>query len=413
MVMPNWGGADHANSAVSVLFENNFFTRFRICWGPAVGVKLMDGPITLYGAPFSLYTGRARSYLIKADIDYREEPHASPHFYESVLPKAGGRRGMPTIEFPDGNVIRDGVAIIDHFEKLNRREYSPKTPKQQVVSLLLDVIGAEGMLRPCMHYRWNFDQDNDEFLKFHFGTIYEGENAEQAAIERMHFIKTEVNPAWGVTPENYELIESLHVQSLKILNAHFSDYPYFLGGRPCIGDFGMMAPLYGHLGRDPAPLHLMQTHAVRLYRWRERMNRPEPDIGEFSDKSENYLPDDKVPQTLIEVLKHFAIDFIPESRAACETVNIWLDNNKNIEAGTEVPRDVGLCNFEIFDASMRAESQPFRFYLMNRIQDFYEDLSGQEQVEVAEMLAACDMSEVLEMKLTRDIGRANNLEVWL
>ena len=34
-------------------------------------------PITLYGGAFSLYTGRARSYLIKEGIAYREEPHSS------------------------------------------------------------------------------------------------------------------------------------------------------------------------------------------------------------------------------------------------------------------------------------------------------------------------------------------------
>ena len=106
--------------------------------------------ITLYGAPLSLWTGRARSYLIKAGIDYREEPHASEHFYEVVLPKAGGRRGIPTIELPNGDVIRDGVAIVDHFEKLNGEAFSPTTPKQLIVSGLLDVIGAEGMLRPCI-----------------------------------------------------------------------------------------------------------------------------------------------------------------------------------------------------------------------------------------------------------------------
>ena len=63
-----------------------------------------------------------------------------------------------------------------------------------------------------------------------------------------------------------------------------------------------IAPLYGHLGRDPAPLNLMQTHAVRLFRWVERMNRPEPDVGEFKKlvalKNEelDYLPNDEVPQ---------------------------------------------------------------------------------------------------------------------
>ena len=63
---------------------------------------------------------------------------------------------MPTIEFNDGTVIRDGVAILDYFEQLNDYEYSPRPPKQKIVSLLLDVIGAEGLLRPAMHYRWNY-----------------------------------------------------------------------------------------------------------------------------------------------------------------------------------------------------------------------------------------------------------------
>ncbi|MCY3640385.1 MAG: glutathione S-transferase N-terminal domain-containing protein [Gammaproteobacteria bacterium] len=370
-------------------------------------------PITLYGAPFSLYTGRTRSYFIKAGIDYREEPHASPHFYESVLPKAGGRRGIPTIEFPDGSVIRDGVAIIDHFERLNGGTFSPSTPKQRIVSRLLDAIGAEGLLRPCMHYRWNFDQDNDEFLRFHFQTIYSGDDVNQAAAERMQFIKEEVNPAWGVTPDNYELIEGLHQGTLQTLNAHFSNHPYFLGGKPCIGDFGMMAPLYGHLGRDPKPLSLMQTQAVRLFRWVERMNRSEPDAGEFANKDYAYLGNDEVPDTLIHALKHFAIDYVPETRAACACINQWLDENADVPVGTEVERGVGMCSFEIQGMPLSTIAQPFRFYVLKRVQDEFDALDGQSRDNAAELLAACDMEEVLDFRLTRGIGRANNLEVWL
>lgn len=370
-------------------------------------------PITLYGAPFSLYTGRARSYLIKAGIDYREEPHASEHFYQTVLPKAGGRRGIPTIEFPNGDVIRDGVAIIDHFEAGSGEQFSPDTPKQRIVSRLLDALGAEGFLRPCMHYRWNFDQDNKDFLQFHFQTIYSGDNAAQAARERMQFIKETVNPAWGVTPENYDLIEALHLDTIKILNAHFAQYPYFLGGKPSIGDFGMMAPLYGHLGRDPKPLSLMQLHGVRLFRWVERMNRPEPDVGEFADKTPEYLSDDEVPQTLIAALKHFAIDFIPESRAACDTINRWLAANPDITPLTEVERGVGMCEFEVQGRQLSGESQPFRFYVLKRVQDEYDALGASDKAEVAAMLDSCDMLPVLDMKLSRQIGRHNNLEVWL
>ena len=370
-------------------------------------------PIVLYGAPFSLFTGRARSYLIKAGIDYREEPHASEHFYDTVLPKAGNRRGIPTIEFANGDVIRDGVAIIDHFEALNEGGFSPRTPKQTIVSQILDVMGAEGMLRPCMHYRWNFDNDNDDFMQFHFQTIFSGEDVEQAAKDRMAFIKREVNPAWGVSPENHQFIESYHLTTLRKLNAHFAEYPYFLGGKPCRGDFGMMAPLYGHLGRDPAPLALMQKHAVRLFRWTERMNRPEPDVGEFANKDANYLPHDEVPATLIDALKHFATDLVPESRAACAVINQWLAANPDMPVGTEVARGVGPCQFCVGDSVISTEAQPFRFYLLKRIQDAFAAMSEADQSEVTQMLAACDMSELLELKLTRDIGRANNLEVWV
>ena len=267
-------------------------------------------PITLYGGAFSLYTGRARSYLIKEGIAYREEPHSSDHFYNVVLPKAGGRRGIPTIEFSNGDVIRDGIAIIDHYENLNGGTSAPKTPKQNILSLLFDVIGAEGMLRPCMHYRFNQGEEEGDFLTFHFSTVYPEKDG---AKNRIAFIKREVLPAWGVTPNTEELIETMHLKTLKTLNAHFSEYPYLFGGKPSIGDFGMIAPLYGHLGRDPVPLSLMQINAPRLFRWVERMNRLEPDIGEFENRSTTYLDNDEIPETLIDILKHFAIDFIPES----------------------------------------------------------------------------------------------------
>ena len=76
--------------------------------------------ITLYGSSLSLFTGRARSYLIKSGLAYRETLPVSEHYTERVLPKMGGRRSVPVIETEGGEVIRDGAAIIDHYEELNR-----------------------------------------------------------------------------------------------------------------------------------------------------------------------------------------------------------------------------------------------------------------------------------------------------
>ena len=83
---------------------------------------------------------------------------------------------MPVIETETGEVIRDGAAIIDHYEEKNGQRFSPSTPKQRTLSLLFDVIGAEGLLRPAMHYRWNFPEENLEFLRFHFSVLHPSAN---------------------------------------------------------------------------------------------------------------------------------------------------------------------------------------------------------------------------------------------
>jgi len=214
-------------------------------------------------------------------------------------------------------------------------------------------------------------------------------------------------------PETFEVVETLYRELLQKLDVHFSNQPYLLGGRPCIGDFGMIAPLYGHLGRDPKPLSLMQAHAIRVFRWVERMNRPEPDIGEFEVQSGEYLPGDETPDSLVDVLKHLAIDFVPETRAACTCINEWIDQQDELAPGTQVERGVGLGSFELRGATVNALAQPFRFYLLKRVQDEFDSLGEQDRNSIADLLSACDMAEVLDLKLTREIGRASNLEVWL
>ena len=369
-------------------------------------------PIILYGSPMSLYTGRARSYLIKAGLPYRERPTTSAHFLDTVLPKAGGRRSLPTVELADGTVIRDGVAIVDHFEAESGHTFSPTTPKQRIVSRLFDAIGAEGLLRPAMHYRWDFEE-NREFLRFHFRTIFP-EGGTPSAEKRMAMIQEIVNPSWGVVPETIDAIESLYEGLLDRLQAHFAQFPYLLGGKPSIGDFGMMAPLYGHLGRDPHPRTLMQTRAWHAFRWVERMNRPEPDIGEFEDQSTDYLPDDRIPDTLVEVLRHLAIDYVPETRAACDSINRWLEGNQDMAPGTTAERGVGTpAEFALEGTTVAVLAQPFRFHVLRRVQDEFEALADSERRETLALLTDCGMAEVLDMKLNRAIGRKDNLEVWL
>ena len=299
--------------------------------------------ITLYGTPLSLYTGRARSYLIKAGLAYRETTPTSTYYRDSVLPKAGERQGMPTIETAEGLVIRDGAAIIDHFEEIAGHTFSPTTPRQRILSRVFDVIGAEGLLRPAMHYRWNFPEENLGFLKFHFESVMppgpnRAKNSEAAA-DRMRAACM----GFGVVPDTMELVETLHAELLTKLDQHFSMFPYLLGGRPCIGDFGLIAPLYGHLGRDPKPLSLMQAKAIRLFRWVERMNRPEPDVGEFDNQEDQYLPDDQIPETNLRTQRSTTERIVSGSRLSTASA---LSSKNESSSGSPIKA--------VFTTSLRA-----------------------------------------------------------
>ena len=97
------------------------------------------------------------------------------------------------------------------------------------------------------------DAENKSFVHSNFLITFASATDSKNAAVAMRYVKEKLTPAWGVVPETYELIESLYLTALEKFDLHFSKHPYFLGGKPCIGDFGMMSPLFGHLGRDPKP----------------------------------------------------------------------------------------------------------------------------------------------------------------
>ena len=368
----------------------------------------------LYAITHSLYSGRARAYLIKQGIPFQELSTGHESFKAEVLPR-GKLATIPTLVTPEGEVIRDGAAIIEHFEEANGRPSRPPGPRQQIVSALFDVIGTDGLLRPAMHYRWNFPEENLEFVRYHFfysqRDLPQREDKTEYMMDRMRYAAM----IFGVTEETQPLVEALYLDYLDTLNAHFEQYPYLLGWRPCVGDFGLLAPMYAHLGRDPFPARLMQQRAPRVYRWVERMNRADQDAPEFFDAGTDFLADDEVPDTLLAVLRILAEDFVPETRAAAAAINASLAEQQP-EPGTpavgRLAKPVGNAEFTLRGQTVSALAQPYRFYLLQRVHALYIGLDPSERTSVDEMLAACGMEDILSITLDRQIGRADNLEVW-
>ena len=139
---------------------------------------------------------------------------------------------------------------------------------------MFELFGGEGLLRPAMHYRWNFDEQNLAFITSEFAlALPQALHAERpnrcsctaaAGCARRPLV-------FGVTPESQPLIETAFHEWLDLFEAHLVDHPYLLGNRPTIGDYGLIAAMWAHLYRDPAPTMLIKQRAPRVGRWVERM----------------------------------------------------------------------------------------------------------------------------------------------
>jgi len=78
--------------------------------------NLAQGKLILWGANWSLYTAKARSYLIKKGIDHVEINPSHPHFAKHVQAKIG-HFTVPVLEYPDGEIIADSTDILYQLEE--------------------------------------------------------------------------------------------------------------------------------------------------------------------------------------------------------------------------------------------------------------------------------------------------------
>ena len=97
----------------------------------------------------------------------------------------------------------------------------------------------------------------------------------------------------------------------------------------------------------------------------------------------------------------------------CALISRMLSRTNAVAPGAVCERNTGgKAVFEVEGVTFEAAAQPFRFYVLKRVQDEYDALTGANRDSVDALLTRCKLRDVLDIRLTRDIGRANNLEVW-
>lgn len=379
----------------------------------------MTASYRLLGMPGSLYTAKARSYLRKQRLDVEELPVGHPDF--APISRQVGRFIMPIVEAPDGTIVQDGAAIIDHVERAGtaRRSAYPTTPLHHAISRIVELFGGEGLLRPAMHYRWNFDAENLGFLRRDFvaGLNPRADQATgDATFAMASGLMRRAGASFGVSDATIPAIEAHYAELLALLDAHFCNHPYLLGGAPTIGDYGLVGPLYAHLARDPAPARLMAQTARAVLRWTERMNAPDAMLDGLR-ADEALFEEDAVPDTIVALLRFIAADFLPELAGHIGFANDWLMARPGLEAGTNgldnpAQRGIGMATVVWRGHELRTAVLPYRFWLLQRVQDFVDRLGGDDQARVMALLGDTGLATLITMRTVRRVERVNHLEVW-
>lgn len=376
----------------------------------------------LYGAPGSLHTAKARSYLIKQGISFENRAAGEAHFRDEIV-SAVGRWIIPVVESPDGSLIQDGSDIIQHFETAGPSRYpaSPQTPRHRLISQIFELFGAEGLLRPAMHYRWNFDEENRTFLEQDFASalapIGSSDLVRAQVFESASSRMRKAMAALGVVADSIPAVEASYREFLSLLNAHLANSPYLLGGRPTLGDYALTAPLYAHLARDPKPAGLMKATAHRVWRWTERMNAPGLDSGEYGAPTPELFADDAVPASLLTLLRFVAEDYLPEIQAHVTFTNDWLSERPEIETGSSgLPRTqdrhIGFVPLIWRGVEIKVAVMPYRLYLLQKIQAVLDAAHARDRALMDGLLADAGLSDLATLRTSRPVIRRNQLEVW-
>jgi glutathione S-transferase len=369
-----------------------------------------------------MWTGKIRSYLRKQGIPYIERLPTDQVFQREVMPTVK-RFINPVIRFADGTIVQDTADIIDHLERHGYARFSvyPKSPLQYTVARALDLFGGEGVVRAAMHYRWSYRDYNESFLRHEFGLAYRAIGMTQSAIDQqldgfMGYLNSYL-PKLGITEKTASAIEVAYEDLLAALDAHFRVCPYLLGGQPTVADFGLIANLFAHLGRDPYPADLMKRQAPSVFRWTERMMANDPDMPEFPNAAFALADQDVLPETLSPVLKLMAQDYLPELKMAVSHADAWLAKQEHVAAGSIVGgkptvRTIGQGSFTLRGVQLDTVVWPYSLSRLQCVTDSFAQSNPNDQKLIHEYFEAQGLAELLTLKASRRVERKQHLEVW-
>ncbi|MFT7245219.1 MAG: glutathione S-transferase [Candidatus Azotimanducaceae bacterium] len=372
----------------------------------------------LFAWNFSYFSAKVRAYLrykqFNGALEY-EEIFASQEIIQGYMIPATGSNVVPQVQTPDGEWLQDSSEIIDLLESAHpEAPVIPGTPRQKLVSYLIELIADEWMLPWGFWERWHYTQEGVEpnheaFNAFQWGRMFnpEGSGSERLAAGRFVFDEMmKVNdpdnalvgpfvglPQLGVTDKTEQAwTDSMH-NILGLLEAHFDQHDYILGGQPTLADFSLIGPLYPHLYKDPVPGFMMRTEFPMVSEWIERVNGS-TEAGSSSYREPRYkledgnlvrlvsttlLPDDEIPDTLLPIIHVFFDEMWPMLKRNIHVVRQFIEQStdgslpgKSFHSSAEFRGDQSgegalTLEFNIGGVTERRMASPYQVWMLQRL----------------------------------------------
>jgi len=380
----------------------------------------MRNPFILYGMQASLYTGKVRAYMRRNHIPLIERGAGHPEYRDKIISQLQ-RLIIPVVVTPTGDLIQDGTDILDYLDEkgLGREPLYPDDPIMKAIAFVFEHFGNEGMMRPNMHYRWNFNEDNLEFLRTTFADGLPPNLDQDAMTATFEFASDRMRSAaeaFGVTPQAHESIEQSYAEFLELYNTHLGQSYYLLGDAPTIADYGMFNALYAHLARDPKPSYVMKTTAPHVWNWVERMNSPahmQEHMIENPPKA--MFESENLPETLIDLLIYIGREMSAEFSAHVDFANQWLAEQDGPPRIIKEPlgEGIGLAEFQWRGLALKTAVKPYRFYLSQRLWDHFDNCEAGHKKAICNTLSETGLAVLISKRPDRRVSRENYQEVWV
>lgn len=355
-------------------------------------------PYLHYAWGLSFYSGKTRAYLRYKGIPHIEKNIRLWDLFR--IQKQVGAQVMPVVVTPEGDWLQDTSHIIDLLETRHPlAPVVPETPKQKIAAYLLETWGDEFWLASAMHYRWNFAEN--------YQTLFRREGGDNLLPFAPRFIKNRVVDGvsmklrgflkgLGVVPEQLPTIELWTLSLLDSLETHFAAHDYLLGSKPSLGDFGLIGPLYAHLGRDPYPARELVARRPHLQAWVQRMqNPPKPQGGAF-------LSNDQIPATLTPVFHSIFGEMWPQliaTLAAAQKVA------PTIAAGRGFERLLEPVEIKLAGKTFKLRTRPYSLWMAQRVLDVFRALKPSEQQQVQAWLATIGGEAAMQLDIKPRLKR--------